>query len=145
MHQSTIRIRGHAFAFARTYTPGHQLSAAEAAALESLRCENIRNNISARVAKHFEGLPPGSLLPDDEKATLDTWVQEYANGYRFPEPRVQAPKLSELETMARQIAQEYTQEPEAQARLATEPEVLALARQRVEVKRRVLLTTMGDL
>ena len=54
MNTQPVLIQGEMFTIAAPYSPGHVLNANEAAALNQLRAENIRNNFAAKMKKALE-------------------------------------------------------------------------------------------
>lgn len=79
-----ITIQGVIFSVTTPYEAGHQITEAEAAALNQTRSENIRNNMATKVKKAKEALPEGQTeLPEETLNELAAEVQAYDEGYEF--------------------------------------------------------------
>ena len=78
-----VRIHEYLFDLPDPYQEGHQLSLAEAQALNKLRAENIRNNMAKVIDEARAKLEPGQLLPSDEFAALRAQIDLYASNYQF--------------------------------------------------------------
>lgn len=156
----TIRIRQHAFSFPARYQPGHPLTEAEAHALNQLLAENIRNNLDGQVAKAIEALPAGqTVLPAPVHASLAAKFQDYAARYQFalraPGRERKGPIELELEGLALAKAEEFMvarglewEDPAVQQTLAEallDPELSALARERINHRQRVAQSALADL
>jgi hypothetical protein len=74
MNTQPVMIQGQIFTISAPYTEGHQLTANEAAALNNLRGENIRNNFAARMKKAIE---------DKEPELGQTELDDYDSKYQF--------------------------------------------------------------
>jgi hypothetical protein len=78
-----ITIRHYDFALDAPYEEGHVLTLGEAQALNGLRAENIRNNISKVINAKLDALPEGHVLSVEEVAELQALVDDYASRYFF--------------------------------------------------------------
>src|SRR5215472_4253233 len=99
-----IRIQQHSFQLSDPYQEGHRLTAAEAAALNTLRAENIRNNMS----KVLRGLGSKAL---QGKALQDFTqrVELYDQQYKFF-TRTEKKNLDQLEKKVQEVAKERARE-----------------------------------
>ena len=77
MNTQPVMIQGQIFNIAAPYAEGHSLTANEAAALNQLRAENIRNNFAARMKKAVEDKQPELGQPE-----LDAYDASYQFGVR---------------------------------------------------------------
>lgn len=100
-----VTIAGLVFSVSTPYVAGHQITEAEAKALNQVRIENIRNNLAARIkeAKEKHG--------DNEKALrkeTEPMVAEYDSSYEFTLASVGGGgrKMDPIEKEARRIARE---------------------------------------
>jgi len=95
MNQQNVTIQGRQFVIPAPYAEGHSLDAAEAAAINQLYAENVRNNFASRIKKAEDDktTPPG-------QTELDGYCAEYKFGFRQPG----APKLDPVESEARKLA-----------------------------------------
>lgn len=154
-----IRIKHYQFTLSEPFAPGHQLTGAEAQALNALRAENIRNNFAKRVDKAIAVLLPGEVLSAEALRELQVVLGTYDSGYGFVgkhEPRL---KLSALEVEIRAVAQERVEE---QARglgkdldsseleslvgqMASVPGVQEEARLRLQERMKVTVGSLEDL
>lgn len=96
-----ITIQGVVVAVSAPYAEGHQITAAEAKALNQVRAENIRNNMAKKVKKAAEG---GA----DAKA-IQALVDQYDAEYEFTLASVGGggKTLDPLTKEARSIARAY--------------------------------------
>lgn len=100
--RADVTIDGLVFKVPTPYVAGHVVTANEAAALNQLVCENVRNNFASKVKKAREGLPEGQdPALDPLQAELDGYAAEYEMGVR--RGRVVDP----VEKEAREIALGY--------------------------------------
>lgn len=95
MNTQSITIQSKQFTIPMPFSEGHQLNAAEAAAMNQLFAENIRNNFAGKMkaAEEKKEAVPG-------QAELDKYVQEYKFGARG----AAGPKLDPVEAEARRLA-----------------------------------------
>lgn len=77
MNTQPVMIQGTIFTIAAPYAEGHALNANEAAALNQLRAENIRNNFAARMKKALDEKEAPLGQPD-----LDAYDAVYQFGVR---------------------------------------------------------------
>lgn len=154
----SIRISHYSFPLSSPFEPGHQLSEAEAAALNALRAENIRNLLSHHVRKAQQALPEGKLLSEEALEELRSHCRRLDAEYRFGQRR-SVPRQGTIEKEAQAISRGFAaaalrsrgEEPSEAAieeeakRLAESPAVLAEARRRVEESARVATAAIADL
>lgn len=105
MQLRAIRIQGYVFRFPGKFSPGDRLSESEAQALNSLRAENIRNNVDGLV-KLACSAAEGDLLSTSEYKALQEQILAYAQTYEFQLQPISRPKLSQLEVEIQTIAYE---------------------------------------
>lgn len=151
---SKIRIHQCQFVFPDRFSAGHQLSASEASALNSLRSENIRNNVAKFVNEELAKWPEGAVLSSALHERLQQRVEDYARDYEFSS-RAWAPPPSAVELEARELARERIRErfgeaegdgfESAVAREELLPELIALARQRVAIRQRTAARALEEL
>lgn len=81
----TITIQGIQFAAPAPYAEGHVLSQNEAAQLNQVLGENLRNNFASHIKKFRKdaGLEDEGELADDQIATLQSAFNDYAANYEF--------------------------------------------------------------
>lgn len=78
-----VRILGYSFPLPDKYLQGHVLTDSEAYALNNLRKENIRNNITRKLQRFIAQNGEGRL--DDEQQLIFAQVLlDYAEAYSFP-------------------------------------------------------------
>lgn len=107
-----LRISKYQFEVSDPYSAGSVLTEGEAAALNALRAENIRNNCMGWVSAEKEELSAGELLPSDVLSVLQTRFTEYDQQYIFGARR-QNRRLGLIEAEVERVAKEFA---EAQAR-----------------------------
>lgn len=78
-----ITIKHYTFSLDAPYVEGSRLSLGEAQALNALRAENIRNNISKVINAKLDALEDGYVLGVEEVAELQSLVDDYAQRYFF--------------------------------------------------------------
>lgn len=100
-----VRIRQHDFPIDREYEEGHVLSAAEAAALNQLLVENVRNNVFGWVMREIRGR---SALTADQQADLSTRISEYADKYQF-KSRTRTAPANPFESTIRELARQHAE------------------------------------
>lgn len=147
----TITIAGSQFEVSTPYEAGHQITEAEAKALNQVRSENIRNNMAKAVK---ESTP--------EEAAQK--VAEYDRNYEFTLANAGggARSMDPIEREARSIAREAIKaalakkgekikdkDPEVVeakvAEVAAKPDVIKLAKKRVEDKKKAVDAAGVDL
>lgn len=148
-----ITIQGLVVAVAQPYAEGHTISAAEAAALNQVRAENIRNNTAKLVKEATKDLGEGDVLPDETAAELRAKIAAYDAEYVFTLASVGGGRTvrDPIEAEARKIARGLVTEnlrakgikvkdvakekiDEAIARVAASDKVLAAAKKSVEAR-----------
>lgn len=154
----TIRIQTYQFHLRDRYEAGHQLTAEEASALNSLRAENIRNNLAPAVSKAASQLPAGTLLSPDQLAPLVALAAKYDAEYEFGRKRaysrpgpieVEAQAIAKARVVAAARAQGQTLAPaeldQLVETLASREDVQAEARLRVQDSQRVASAALESL
>lgn len=96
-----IRIQQHDFTLTQRYEPGHVCSPGEAAALNQVFAENIRNNVAKWVIRE---LGPDKILPTDVHERLQSKISRYADSYQF-RAISRTRQLSALEAAVEEITQ----------------------------------------
>lgn len=151
-----LRIRKYEFTIPRRFVAGHQLSAAEASALNQVLVENIRNNLIGRVARAEGGSPTG-VLSLAEQELLQQQVTEYARQYQFREPVEGPPSVLEttLVELARQQAEAEgrrqglpAEGPAVQLRLRnllSDPQLQARARELMAERQQLAERALAEL
>lgn len=102
-HLMLFKIRGLLFVISDPYGVGHRLSANEAQALNALRTENVRNNVTKFVD---EALAGRVAITAEEEAKLQARIDAYASGYDFPLRRADRGLESPQALLAREIARD---------------------------------------
>jgi hypothetical protein len=97
MNTQPVVIQGSLFTIAAPYAAGHQLTANEAAALNQLRAENIRNNFAARMKKAIE-----DKAPELGQNELNAYDETYQFGVRAAGKLPQDPVEKEAYKLAEQ-------------------------------------------
>lgn len=136
-----VNIRQHQFEISREYLPGHVLTPGEAAALNQVLVENIRNNVYAWVVR--EVLKSG-VLTSQQHSDLQTKINNYTDKYQFkvrPKYRPPTPLEATAKELAIQEAERWAQEmgvplddptvKDMYARLSVHPDILDRARELV--------------
>lgn len=149
-----IRIRQYTFELTDVFATGHQITEAEAFALNTLRAENIRNNVSRKVLEEAEKLPYGTLLPVALLETLQSYITDYADTYQFALPTVVKNRVGALEREIQYVAEiavaqvmEVT-DPGWDAALERAkglPEIKEEARRRLEAKQAIAQSSIEEL
>lgn len=153
MTTKEITIQGLVVPVLQPYTEGHTITAAEAAALNQVRAENIRNNTAKLVKEASKDLAEGEMLADDVVASLRGKIAAYDAEYIFTLASVGAGRTvrDPIEAEARKIARGLVSErireqglkvkdvakekvEEAIARVAASDKVLAAAKKAVEAR-----------
>lgn len=83
-----IRLREYTFQLGEPHVAGDPLTVGEAQALNRLRAENIRNNLSGLVKQEVDKLLPGQVLSADAQARLQAIVTGYDKKYEFVERHI---------------------------------------------------------
>ena len=96
MNTQVITIQGRQFTIPMPYAEGHQLNSAEAAAVNQLYAENVRNNFAGKIKQAEE---KKESVPGQEE--LDKYCAEYKFGARG----AAGPKLDPIEAEARRLAE----------------------------------------
>lgn len=109
----TLTIQGLIFPLRTPYAEGHPLLANEAAALNNLRGENLRNNFAARIKALLQPKDgPERLaadLTDDEKAKLLADFVAYDESYTLSGKRTAKAPIDPVEREATKIAKEQVE------------------------------------
>jgi hypothetical protein len=144
-----ITIAGSPFNVPLRYEEGHELTAGEASALNQTYHENIRNNL-AKKAKE------GTLT----QADVDAYAETYQFGVRAAGTGVtRDPVMSEAMRIAKKQLSEMLRKAgkkvgdyeiaainnAAKALLDKSPEIMALAKQRVEEQQALAQADLGDI
>lgn len=147
----TFRYRhlGQTYSFSATapYTEGHQLTAAEAKALNKLRADAIQENMRKSFAAAASNCPDG-ILPSAVIAEIQQTIDSYDSKFQFRATQEPRRKLDSLTLQAIQIATAQAPDgasPEEIEVLATTIDVLTEARQRLEIQQRVSASSLEDL
>jgi RecB family endonuclease NucS len=129
---TTITINSHSFIISDPYQAGVAiiLSPEEAAAFNTLRAENIRNNLRKELYK--AGGTPG----DEALTQFNDFVAQYDRQYKF-EPRGSR-TASEFTILAQRLAQDRGLSPES-------PEIQSEARRRLTVRNSVARQSLERL
>jgi hypothetical protein len=101
----TVRIIQHDFPIDREYVEGHVITEGEAAALNQLLVENIRNNCYGWVTKAAEG---ASILPHEIHSALRHRIAEYAKDYQF-KVRTRSRTMNPLEATTAELARQHAE------------------------------------
>lgn len=145
-----ITIAGSPFNVPVRYEEGHELTAGEASALNQTYHENIRNNL-AKKAKE------GTLTQADVDSYADTYqfgVRAAGTGGVSRDPvmseamRIAKKQLSEMLRKAGKKVGDYEVaaiNTAAKALLDKTPEIMALAKQRVEEQQALASADLGDI
>lgn len=155
----SIRIRQYSFKLSTPYGQGHQLSLAEAQALNSLRAENIRNNVSKIVLDEVAILAEGQLLSSQKLEYLQQQITEYDLSYQFVTKHTPARRPGQLEIEAKIVATDLVLErchakqlslsdADFQAEvefLQTTDEVQDKARTRIAARSQIAASAVEDL
>jgi hypothetical protein len=85
MSTTSITCNGLIFHVTQPYEEGQEIKANEAAALNQLRCENLRNNFAPTVAKAKTNydVEDANELPDEVKAELQEAFEQADEEYEF--------------------------------------------------------------
>lgn len=147
----SIMIQGVSFDISTPYGEGHALTAIEAKVLNQTRSENIRNNCAKFVKEHGEG-------KDSTK-----FVGEYDGKYEFTIAGTGASRrMDPVEREARSIARDAIraklaekgkklkdivadQLEEALEKVASKPNVIALAKKRIADKAKIAEDTLAGI
>jgi hypothetical protein len=124
-----IRIRQYAFEISTPYSSGHVLTDLEAQALNALRAENIRNNMSKVVQRELNCLGEGEALPSEVLADLTARITNYDKVYSFS-PRFAAASPALFEAACIEIADALQRDPSDEV-VRTEASKRLAARARV--------------
>ena len=128
------------------YSPGHQLTLAEAQALNQLRSENIRENMRPEFARHA-GSAPDNVLPDTALTIIQQAIDAYDCKFQFREQH-EPRRPSSLQAEARRLAEARAPEGASEAEielLAQSTDALTEARERLEVQARIAASALEDL
>lgn len=103
-----ISIKGFQFEISAPYQPLHQLTPGEAQALNSLRAENIRNNVAKLVNDAIAEQPEGLelTLPESIVAEIQAKITSFDSNYVFKPRHEPKPRPGPIDDMIRQVARE---------------------------------------
>lgn len=102
--QKTITIQGASVNIAAPYAAGHQITEAEAKALNQVRAENIRNNMAKTVKDLIKKAGSTEVAQND----IQSAVSKYDGEYEFTLASVGGGRsLDPVEKAAKQIARNY--------------------------------------
>lgn len=137
------------FSLEAPYSEGHTITRAEAQALNQLRLENVRENCRPAFAKEAGSLAIASdLLSDEALERVQQAVDQYDQEYQFKEILEHSPKLGAVEKealiLARSRLSDEASEQEIEI-LASTIDLLAEARERVEIRNKVTSAAMEEL
>lgn len=104
-----IRIRQYSFDLSEPFFEGQPLRAAEAQALNGLRAENIRNNMSPTVLAKVSLLGEGQLLDTETVAELQRAISAYDMKYEFVLKHQRREPPDPLAQIAREVAKEIAE------------------------------------
>ena len=152
-----IRIQQHDFTFPERYSEGHVCTAGEAAALNQVFAENIRNNVFNWVGRTMQEHGTSVLSPEAH-SDLQGKIEDYAGQYQF-RVRNRARPPTALESAIDEIAISQAEvegqqagypldSPEVQLRflqLRSDPGTVSKARALLESRRLVATDTLKDL
>lgn len=152
----TIRIRQLSFELTDQFEAGHELSPAEAEALNALRAENIRNSIFKRV--QAAAPEAGQEISQPQLQALQAFARRLDSEYQF-KTRLQRQQEGQLMSEAREIAFQrvsaqlrqagtslaVAEFDAAVAELAATPEVQAQALARVQEGQRLASASLESL
>lgn len=137
----------YAFSVEAPYAEGHRLTLGEAQALNQLRAENIQD-IMRSVFAETAAKSTEMILLDDAVAQVQAAIDAYDTKYQFVERHEPRERLDSLERealrLARGRAAEDATEEQIKA-LASDPELLAEAREHLEAQARVANSALEDL
>lgn len=152
-----IRINQYAFELSEPFQTGHSLSANEAQALNSLRAENIRNNVAKRVREELAILGDGELLSLEQIKELQALVDRHSERYRFPSRHTASERLGPLEAEIKRLATLKAQEQAQNAsgyyhdwenrlpELELDPQIREQARKNVEAGQMLAKQALAEL
>jgi len=155
-----ILIQGINFRVPKPFKDGHECSAGEANALNQTLAENLRNNFATTVKEAKD--QNGEDLGDDVIAQLQEELDDYAAEYEFGAGRVGGPRdpvRSEAMRMAKEQIRDALKRrgvalknvaaeaitAAAEKLLVKNPEILALAKERVEKAQAAASGDLADL
>jgi hypothetical protein len=103
-------IQGLQFSTAAKYAEGHALTAAEAAALNQTRIENLRNNFASEIKAKIEeaGVETGDQLSQEIQDELQASFETFAAEYEFSERKAGSPRQA-MDPVAREANRIATQ------------------------------------
>lgn len=151
-----ITIAGQTFNVPVRYEEGHELTENEAGALNQTYHENLRNNFASRVK---DGVAAGKSI-EDLQSELDTYAESYQFGVRVGGGgRTGDPVLREAMLIAKAKITEHlrkkgvkmkdvdskTVSEAAKKLIARSPEIMELAKQRVEEAKSAAATDLDSL
>jgi hypothetical protein len=99
--KQTITGKGYELNVPAPFTEGHELRQVEADQLNQVYAENIRNNITGKIKRHYE---QHNEYPSAEQ--VQQWVDEYVPTYDFGRQGSGGPKMSPVERQALSLARD---------------------------------------
>jgi hypothetical protein len=149
---------------AQPYEEGHPLTSEEAAALNALLLENIRNNARAKIKKaqeNFEKANPGQAFSAEHLGTLPEALKVYAENYTFsatrPPKAILDPLTAEAHKIARDAIEAALRRKGADPKdykekmddfiadaIVKRPEIMAEAQRRIAARQAVLADVLDD-
>lgn len=158
-----IRIKQYSFQLSSPFFEGRALTEGEAAALNALRAENIRNNLRAELDRRQNKLPEGQHLDARDLAELQQIISQYDANYKFlPKHLPVRFRASQVELEAEQLAREELEiearqqgssladwepadvEIAIQAR-ACQPRLVSAAKLRIQTRQAIAQQSLEDL
>lgn len=154
-----IRIKQYTFKIDEPFVEGSILNAGEAQALNGLRAENIRNNVTRMVQDEVAVLEEGELLPVEVLDGLQARITEYDTKYQFMLKHTSNRTLGALDAEAQKIASEVLAERASAeglvfkvgeyraevAKLAASEPIQKRARQALGAKQAIATSSIEDL
>lgn len=99
-----VQIRQHKFDILREYQAGHVCTPGEAAALNQMLIENIRNNVYGFVAREVRN-SPGNVLSVAQQDNLQKQINQYVQTYTFKASSRYRP-MTPIESATRELARQ---------------------------------------
>lgn len=100
-----VQIRQHKFDILREYQAGHICTAGEAAALNQMLIENIRNNVYGFVVREVRN-SPGNVLTVNQQVDLQKQINQYVETYHFKSNPMRYRPMTPIESATRELARQ---------------------------------------